>query len=204
MRMFPRERNLYSLLSTERNCTGSKSLGLWRKLVRIGKGFLSAPYIPHSTVLKKKDSLNLGGGMKVDPNEEEQEDGITNLQKVELPPLMQSKHFEQISWLGSRSDLSSKELLDLEKLARFLEEQEAKLQLFGKASALAKRGRKYLICNPEETWASRWVAAPIAYLFPEEQREYWLGDLYGANQEMLRKGYPLLLVMWLTLAKLLF
>lgn len=49
---------------------------------------------------------------------------------------------------------------------------------------------KHKRCVPTETWASRWVAAPLAYLFPKKRREEWLGDLYEANLEMLHDGYP--------------
>ena len=75
------------------------------------------------------------------------------------------------------------------ELQRSPEEIIAKLEILEKESKLQKRLRKYKEFEPAETWASRWVAAPIAYLFPEERREEWLGDLYEVNREMIRKGY---------------
>jgi hypothetical protein len=54
---------------------------------------------------------------------------------------------------------------------------------------LQKRLRKYKKSDYAETWASKWISSPIAYLFPEERREEWLGDLYELNREMLHKGY---------------
>lgn len=71
-------------------------------------------------------------------------------------------------------------ITDLEELAEKLE----------KFSKLNKRLRKYKKSEPGETWVSRWIASPIAYLFPPERREEWLGDLYEVNGEMLNKGYP--------------
>jgi hypothetical protein len=71
-----------------------------------------------------------------------------------------------------------------------LEKRATELELLEKASALEKRYRKYKRCDPAETWATRWVACPIAYLFPAERREEWLGDLYETNREMLHKDYP--------------
>ncbi|MDF2387642.1 hypothetical protein JMG10_39725 [Nostoc ellipsosporum NOK] len=76
--------------------------------------------------------------------------------------------------------IAQEEVDNLEQLAENLE----------KISKLNKRLRKYKKSEPAETWFSRWIASPIAYLFPEERREEWLGDLYEVNQEMLHKGYP--------------
>lgn len=100
----------------------------------------------------------------------------------------------QIYKFGNPLDLSSIEPFDSEQLAKYLKEQEELITLFEKASTLAKRSRKYNTYNPGETWASRWVAAPIGYLLPEARREEWLGDLYEVNQEMIKKGFPLLIV----------
>ncbi|AFZ26712.1 hypothetical protein Cylst_4644 [Cylindrospermum stagnale PCC 7417] len=75
---------------------------------------------------------------------------------------------------------SEKIITDLEELAEELE----------KLSKLNKRLRKYKKVEPGETWVSRWIASPIAYLFPPERREEWLGDLYEVNGEMLHKSYP--------------
>lgn len=71
-----------------------------------------------------------------------------------------------------------------------LEQKEAELKLLEKASELEKRYRKYKKSDPVETWATRWIASPVAYLLPSERREEWLGDLYEGNREMLHKNYP--------------
>jgi hypothetical protein len=45
--------------------------------------------------------------------------------------------------------------------------------------------------DPAETWSSRWVASPVAYLFPKERREEWLGDLREVSYIMLhQESYP--------------
>lgn len=75
-----------------------------------------------------------------------------------------------------------------------IEQKEAQLKLLEKASGLEKRLRKYKESDPVETWASRWIASPVAYLFPADRREEWLGDLYEVNREMLHKDYPRWLV----------
>ena len=41
-----------------------------------------------------------------------------------------------------------------------------------------------------KTLISRWVAVPIAYLFPKAHREEWLGDLHESHQEMIDEEYP--------------
>lgn len=85
---------------------------------------------------------------------------------------------------------SPKEIRDTQQYVKALEEKEASLRLLEKASELEKRSRKYKSFDPAETWATRWVACPIAYLFPPERREEWLGDVYESNREMLHKDYP--------------
>lgn len=75
-------------------------------------------------------------------------------------------------------------------LQELLRQKQVEVELLEKASELEKRLRKYKPPDPAETWASKWVASPIAYLFPKERREEWLGDLYEVNREMLHKGYP--------------
>ncbi|MBK1988301.1 hypothetical protein A0J48_012255 [Sphaerospermopsis aphanizomenoides BCCUSP55] len=77
------------------------------------------------------------------------------------------------------------------KVAEELINQEEELvEKLEKLSQLDNKLRKYKKFEPAETWASRWVASPIAYLFPPERREEWLGDLYEVNREMLYKGFP--------------
>lgn len=38
-----------------------------------------------------------------------------------------------------------------------------------------------------ETWSSRWIASPMAYLLDRRQREEWLGDIKDVEREMLNK-----------------
>lgn len=80
---------------------------------------------------------------------------------------------------------------EMEAFSACLKSEEAQLDLLEKASEIERRKRKYKRFDPVETWSSRWIASPVAYLFPAERREEWLGDLYEVNREMLHKGYPL-------------
>jgi hypothetical protein len=194
MKMFPRARRFSSWRSSVRSYMASSFLRRWKSVAETGRNSLLALYIPHSIVLKKKDLLNLDGVMKGEQSEEVQDVAITNLHEVELPQLTPSKPFEQICWFGSQSDLFPIESVDLKEFASFLDEQERLIQLIERESKLGKRFQKYSTFNSYETYVSRWVSAPIAYLFPEERREEWLGDLYETNQEMLHKGYPLWMV----------
>jgi hypothetical protein len=72
----------------------------------------------------------------------------------------------------------------------YLKKQKETVELLEEVCELEKRLRKYKSFDPIDSWSTRWVASPIAYLFPEERREEWLGDLYELNREMLRKNYP--------------
>lgn len=78
---------------------------------------------------------------------------------------------------------------ELEQVEELLVAEKKKLELLEETFRLHKRFRKYKRSDPAETWTSRWVASPIAYLLPENSREEWLGDLYEVNREMLHKGY---------------
>lgn len=78
---------------------------------------------------------------------------------------------EESEWLES----------DLDSLRNFLEINQ-------EASKFRKKARVFNPPDSTETWASRWVASPIAYLFPEIQQEEWLGDLHETNYKMLLKG----------------
>jgi hypothetical protein len=193
MKMLHREKNLSYSHFTGKSCTGFKFLKLWKKLVEKDISSLLVLCILRSTVLKKKVSLSLDGEMKVEQNEAERDDVITSSQEVELPPLTSSKLFEQACWVGIQSNLYSTEPLDLEEFANFLEMQKTKIELFEKGSKLAKKIRRYSTNSLDETWASHWISAPVAYLFSEERREEYLGDLYEINQ-LSYKGYPLWIV----------
>ncbi len=80
--------------------------------------------------------------------------------------------------------------IDVNSLQANLEIAEQQIKLLEKQSELERRSRKYKSSDSSESWSTRWVAAPIAYLFPEERREEWLGDLYEENREMIHKKYP--------------
>jgi hypothetical protein len=71
-----------------------------------------------------------------------------------------------------------------------LESEEEAIKLLEKASKLEARLRRYKPSDLVDTWSIRWVASPVAYLFPESSREEWLGDLYEVNHLMIHKGYP--------------
>lgn len=71
-----------------------------------------------------------------------------------------------------------------------LDNEQQAIELLEKSSKLEARLRRYKLSDSIETWSTRWVASPIAYLLPESRREEWLGDLYEVNREMIHKGYP--------------
>ncbi|WP_334741118.1 hypothetical protein [Nostoc sp.] len=104
---------------------------------------------------------------------------------------LKTQHLENITSLKSEEVIKVVEELIIQKVVNDLENSVENLE---KLSKLKKRLRKYKKSDPAETWASRWIASPIAYLFPPERREEWLGDLYEVNWEMLHKDYPRLLV----------
>lgn len=99
---------------------------------------------------------------------------------------LRMQHLESIAPLKSAELIKIAEQLLTQKEINDLEELAQKLEKF---SQLNKRLRKYKKSDSAETWASR-IASQIAYLFPSERREEWLGDLYEVNREMLHKGYP--------------
>jgi hypothetical protein len=78
-----------------------------------------------------------------------------------------------------------------------IDEFEVQLQ-----SEPTQHNHKLKSANPTETWVSRWMASPIAYIFPKERREEWLGDLYEVHREMLEKNYPRWLVNCIDVAKI--
>lgn len=113
---------------------------------------------------------------------------------------LKTQHLDVITSLKSEEVIKVVEELKAQKVLNDLEDLVEYLEKFSK---LNKRLRKYKKSDPAETWASRWIASPIAYLFPPERREEWLGDLYEVNREMLHKDYPSWLVnlnnVWKTL-----
>ena len=48
--------------------------------------------------------------------------------------------------------------------------------------------------KPKEYWSVRWVAYPIACLFPRQKREEWLGDQHEVILNLEDKDYPDLLI----------
>ena len=150
--------------------------------------------IRHFTIWKRKDLLSLDGEMKVERKEVEHVDVTTSSQEKVLQPWSQFNHSETTYLHGNQVEelllLEDEKNSSLEAITKFVTKEEARIELLEKISALERRKRKYKSCDPAETWASRWVASPVAYLFPAERREEWLGDLYELNREMLHKGYP--------------
>jgi hypothetical protein len=125
------------------------------------------------------------------------ENGSVPTVKVsQMPPLLGMKYYQEAQQrLAGRIppkyyQEAQQVLKELEQPEELLIADEKKLELLERASKLHKRSRKYKQSDPAETWASRWIASSIAYLFPENSREEWLGDLYEINREMLHKGYP--------------
>ncbi len=44
----------------------------------------------------------------------------------------------------------------------------------------------------DELWARKWIARPVAVLFPKQKREEWLGDLHEIIDRWQRKyQYPI-------------
>lgn len=120
---------------------------------------------------------------------------VPHVKVSQMPPLLEMKYYQEAQQqLAGRMPLNYQEaqqvLRELEQPEELLIASEKKLELLERASRLHKRSRKYKRFDSAETWTSRWVASSIAYLFPENSREEWLGDLYEVNREMLHKGYP--------------
>ena len=193
MSMFRREKSLSSTPFTTKNSMACKFRRLWRRLVEVSVRWVSVLFTPFSIRLKKRGLLNPAGETKDVRSEGEPDDAITNSLVAGLPPLKPSSLSDPTFSHGRLLDFLTKQSEELDhsikELERSLEEMTAKLEILEKESKLQKRLRKYKQFEPAETWASRWVASPIAYLFPEEVREEWLGDLYEVNREMIRKGY---------------
>lgn len=190
MKMFRREKNSFYSRFTTKNCMVSKSLRQWNLRVKVGRNLEWVRYIPRSTVWNAKDLFSLDGEMNSKKSEAGRDDVTTNLQSADLPQSMESRSFEQTCWFGNLSDeLRQTEASFTEELSGFLKEQEAQIELYEKASELEKRGLKYRSFNPYETWASKWIACPVAYLFPKDRREECLGDLYEVNWGMQNNGY---------------
>ena len=85
---------------------------------------------------------------------------------------LKTQHLDVITSLKSEEVIKVVEELKAQKVLNDLEDLVENLEKFSK---LNKRLRKYKKSDPAETWASRWIASPIAYLFPPERREEWLG-----------------------------
>jgi hypothetical protein len=55
--------------------------------------------------------------------------------------------------------------------------------------------------RPKPSWTTRWIAKPVAYLFPKANREEWIGDLMEQENELIKDGYPRWLVNLISLGK---
>ena len=174
----------------------SKFLKRSKKQVKEKLSFLLVPFTRFFTRLKKSNSLNPGGEMSV-LNVEVRDVDITDSREAERLRSKLNKPLEPTFWHGNLSN----ELVFYMTIARQLELKKIQIHLLEEAAHLAREERKYMESEKVETWASRWVAAPIAYLLPEEHREEWLGDLYEVNWQMLNKGYPKLLVNFVNIGR---
>jgi len=78
---------------------------------------------------------------------------------------------------------------EIERLKDQLEQVRELLEINREASNLRKQA--YLFSHPDsvETWATRWIASPIAHLFSGIRPDELLGDLRQSNYEMLRQGH---------------
>jgi hypothetical protein len=76
------------------------------------------------------------------------------------------------------------------EVEQYLEEKEKELDVLERAWRLQKRFWRYKKPTVAQVWATRWIAMPIAYLFPSDRREEWLGDLYEGNLQLLNQRYP--------------
>ena len=167
---------------TEKNSMDSKFLKQSKKQVKEQLSSLLGHFTRFFTRLKKSNSLNPDGAMSVQ-NVEVRAGDITDSQEAERLQSKLSKPLETTFWHGNLSNEMQQ-----------LEVKKIQIHLLEEAAYLAREERKYVESEKVDTWASRWVAAPIAYLLPEEHREEWLGDLYEVNWQMLNKGYPKLMV----------
>ena len=137
--------------------------------------------LPRGMPLPPSGLPTLPAGMPSLPND------LPSLKGVEVSQMPLSLGLE----LGMRFYLEAQQTLEEpEQAEELLIAERKKLELLEETSRLHKRFRKYKRSDPAETWTSRWVASSIAYLFPENSREEWLGDLYEVNREMLHKEYP--------------
>lgn len=176
---------LYLRLFLEKKSTDSKFLKQYLKLVMDSGKWVWERSTLLFTNWRRKTLLPLAGEMRDKKTEEEQGDAtISSLEKA-LQPWNQFSHSEPTYLHGSPLEeslvLENKANLEIEVLTEFLVKEEARLELLEKVSELELRKRKYKKSDPVETWSSRWVCSPIAYLFPADRREEWLGDLYELN-----------------------
>jgi hypothetical protein len=105
--------------------------------------------------------------------EDLQRSKLENQQKLE-PPKVWGTRSNIIITPGEKSESTQEETEELSRPTTHLQE--------------------YHSHKPDETWATRWIATPIAHLFPAERREEWLGDLYESNNILLQQNYPRWLV----------
>jgi len=193
------EKSLFSLLFTTESFTACRYPKLSRRLVMVHKRWVSALSTLFSTPWRKKDFLSPVGEMRDAKNEGEQDGAITASQPVVLPLYKLSSPSVPACSLGNLAEeplevdaqmKAENEKLQLQVIKEYLQVKEAYLEQLEKNAALDKRYRRFREPDPStQTWASRWVACPVAYLFPEDRREEWLGDLHETNQKMLREGY---------------
>lgn len=188
------QKNWLSWLYTTKNSTVFKSRRRLRTQVADNASWGLARYIPFSIDWRRRDLSNLDGVTNDLKNVVELEDATTGLQeKVEQPSNL-SSHSEQTCFNGSLHDCQEQNIVDLSNFAKTSDQLEELAKELERRSGLENRLRKYRKSDPSETWSSRWIAAPVAYLFPKERREEWLGDLMDLHRELQNKDYPAWLI----------
>ena len=192
---YPQEKNSYYSLSIEKNYTVFKFLKQWKRQVTEKGNWESERYILFYIHWKKKVSSNLVGETKKEEKEEEQEEDTINLQEMESQHWKQSNHLEKNLCRGNLAKEKANQYTKIdnrtqEEIAKQIDELKTSLEVIEKYSKLNRKLHKYTKQNPYETWSSRWIAAPTAYLISKEKREEWIGDLNEINEEMVRKEYP--------------
>jgi len=78
---------------------------------------------------------------------------------------------------------------EIERLKDQLEQARTLLEISREASKLYKQAYVFSHPGSVETWATRWVASPIAHLFLEMRPDEWLNVLRESNYEMLKQGH---------------
>lgn len=175
--------------SSDKNSTGFKFLRQFLRSVTALGRWVWALCTQRSTSSKKRDSSHRDGVMKSERNAVGRADATTSSLAKVKQLWKQSNLSAPDSWNGT---LYSKEE-DAKVFAKY-QKDHIVLELEhkgGKYYTTVRLQTEQLVQKElQETWSSRWVAEPIAALFPIGYREEWLGDLHEINWDLVCKGYP--------------